>query len=356
VASKDGLGTGFPAFLEIDSADGSALTLLNGGNIQPGTVGANQLAPGSVTVPTIAAGIGVWTASGTNVYYTNGNVGIGTVNPTRGALEVDGYLNNDPNTGPIGYLTTGGVNTSVGSAQPVSIYANNVIWANSYLICSSDARIKNIIGQSDGARDLNTLMGIEITDYTFKDAVTKGGRPQKKVIGQQLETVYPQAVCRSTDAVPDIYQEATVQGGWVHLATNLKVGERVRLIGEKEPGIYVVLEVRDGAFRSDFKPATERVFVYGREVNDFRTVDYDAISMLNVSATQELSRKLDAQQAELTELQTKFNEAMAEKETILKRLVALETRDLAREDRLAQIEGSEDISSARTNYASVDHP
>jgi hypothetical protein len=32
--------------------------------------------------------------------------------------------------------------------------------------------------------------------------------------------------------------------------------------------------------------------VYGREVADFRSVDYDAISMLNVSATQELHRKL----------------------------------------------------------------
>ena len=36
------------------------------------------------------------------------------------------------------------------------------------------------------------------------------------------------------------------------------------------------------------------VFVYGREVDDFRTVDYEAISMLNVSATQELLKRIEA--------------------------------------------------------------
>ena len=32
--------------------------------------------------------------------------------------------------------------------------------------------------------------------------------------------------------------------------------------------------------------------MYGREVDDFRTVDYEAVSMLNLSATQELYKKI----------------------------------------------------------------
>jgi cell division protein FtsB len=36
----------------------------------------------------------------------------------------------------------------------------------------------------------------------------------------------------------------------------------------------------------------ERVFVWGKKVHDFLTVDYDAIAMLNVSATQELARQM----------------------------------------------------------------
>ena len=42
----------------------------------------------------------------------------------------------------------------------------------------------------------------------------------------------------------------------------------------------------------------EKVFVYGREVDDFHTVDYEAISMLNVSATQELAKQVELLKAE----------------------------------------------------------
>jgi hypothetical protein len=138
----------------------------------------------------------------------------------------------------------------------------------------------------------------------------------------------------------------------VQLATDLKVGDRVKLICEKEQGVHQVLEVRDGAFRTDFNPATGRVFVYGRQVTDFRSVDYDAISMLNVSATQELARKVQSQQEELTQLQAKLAQALADKEMFLKHLTLLEARDQAREDRLARIESSLEKNPAGATYAS----
>ena len=174
---------------------------------------------------------------------------------------------------------------------------------------------------------MKTLLGIKVTDYVYKDTIAKGNRPQKKVIAQQVERVYPQAVSQSTAVVPDIYRNATFKNGWVQLATDLKVGDRVKLIGEREKGIYAVLEVHDGAFRTDFKPGTEKVFVYGREVKDFRTVDYEAISMLNVSATQELAKRvetLEASQAHLAELEQKAGrvDALEREVADLKKLVA----------------------------------
>jgi hypothetical protein len=60
-----------------------------------------------------------------------------------------------------------------------------------------------------------------------------------------------------------------------------------------------VLEVRLGAFRTAFISKGAEVFVYGREVDDLRSVDYDAIAMLNVSATQELAKKLEQKDVEL---------------------------------------------------------
>ena len=49
-------------------------------------------------------------------------------------------------------------------------------------------------------------------------------------------------------------------------------------------------------------PGTETVFVHVREVNDFRSVVYEAISMLNVSATRELTRQLAAKDARIAAL------------------------------------------------------
>ena len=91
-----------------------------------------------------------------------------------------------------------------------SIYASKRI-AGVAFDAVSDARIKDIQGVSDGVADLNTLMEIEITDYQLKDKANHGNHKYKKVIGQQIDGVYPQAVNKLTkEVVPDIYQLAAV--------------------------------------------------------------------------------------------------------------------------------------------------
>jgi hypothetical protein len=162
-----------------------------------------------------------------------------------------------------------------------------------------------------------------VTDYQLKDEVAHGKGTQKKVIAQQVETIYPQAVLQTTNVVPDLYKKAAVKNGWVELATDLKKGDRVKLIGKTDQSVREVLEIRDGAFRPDGKVNDEEVFVYGREVSDFRTVDYDAIAMLNVSATQELARKLETVQAENAALR---RELAAKDKSMEARLIALERR------------------------------
>ena len=62
---------------------------------------------------------------------------------------------------------------------------------------------------------------------------------------------------------------------------------------EKGPWLFVSVFspwMRSTFPKTAFQPAGDEVFVYGREVDDFRAVDYDSLTMLNISATQELSR------------------------------------------------------------------
>jgi hypothetical protein len=253
-------------------------------------------------------GIGTSTPGATLDVFGTGNfhtsLGVGGV-ATHGAFEVGFDGGNFSYTSDnAGFASPGNLGPfNPGNDVPCAIYANGTIVSTETFLAISDQRVKNIIGRSDAARDLATLQGIEITDFRYKDVIAHGHAPVKKVIAQQVENVFPQAVTKHTGEVPDIYQPAAVKDGWVQLATDLKAGERVKLITDKAQGVYQVLAVKDGAFRTDFKPDTDKVFVYGRQVDDFRTVDYDAIAMLNVSATQELARRLEAKSAEVTQLE-----------------------------------------------------
>jgi endosialidase-like protein len=236
----------------------------------------------------------------------NGFIGIGTTTPAF-PLEVVGSANFANGASSSYFFPTGGLQTGYsGSYSNVSIKASDYILAN-LIGAVSDARIKTVRGRSNGAADLHTLLDIEVTDFTFKDVVDKGSRPQKKVIAQQVEKIFPQAVGHTTDVVPDIYKKAAVNNGWIQLATDLKVGDRVRLITENgHRAVHEVLEVKKDQFRTDFVGAVPQVFVYGREVNDFRFVDYEAISMLNVSATQELNRIVSLQDTQIQALNARL--------------------------------------------------
>jgi hypothetical protein len=264
----------------------------------------------------------------------NGNVGIGTgtSSPTKAKLEVSGASGGGPQLNGFGFLGKIGIGNTTGSSTTgqLSIYASGRIIANDF-IAFSDERIKDVQGRSDPSADLSTLLNIEITDYTYIDTVTNGSGAQKKVVAQQLESVYPQAVLQFTDTIPDIYANADAKDAWIQLATDLKVGERVRLISEKEDEVYEVLEVYSDKFRTEFVGEDGPVFVFGREVDDFRSVDYDAIAMLNVSATQELARKLMPQSSDLASLK-------AENRQLKARIAELEAKDAARDAQIAKIE------------------
>ncbi|HCN30066.1 MAG TPA: hypothetical protein DIT64_15270 [Verrucomicrobiales bacterium] len=273
----------------------------------------------------------------------DGAVIIGLTNTPRAKLTVYDYLPRTRYTNPIGYLASNWANYGyTDGASGAGGSGNNSIWAQQTVVAGdfvaySDERIKKIQGRSDSAADLDKLRAIEITDFFYKDVIAKGSRPKKKVIAQQVERVFPQAVSQCTDVVPDIYQIAPLKDGWVSLASDLKVGDRVKLIADDKEEIQPVTEIRKGAFRTAFASTAEKVFVFGREVPDFRQVDYEAIAMLNVSATQELARRLEAKDAEIAALKKQ----LADQAITMKAQAANQAvRNEALEARLARLEQS----------------
>lgn len=304
-----GIGTNAPqqklsvsGGINIDQSEQNIATLANGL-----TFGANSgegIASNRAVAYGNSDGLDFYTNNAIRLSITNaGRVGIGVVEPDKAKFGVLGIANNTLN---YGYLnSSGNVGTSSGT-NGYSIYASNRIAASEFN-AFSDARIKNIIGYSDINQDLLTLSKLKITDYTHIDTIGKGNKTYKKVIAQQVKEVYPQAVSTHTDVIPDIYQLTTIENGFIALPnTQLVVGEKVKLIFEEEESLVVVTAVNTKVFFVE-NMYNGKVFVYGREVNDFHTVDYEALSTLNIAATQALLKRLysvestlQVQAAELT--------------------------------------------------------
>jgi hypothetical protein len=258
---------------------------------------------------------------------TGEGVGIDVSDLTRGKLEVVGSLNSAA-TIFSARLDGLGVSTSqFTSSEPLSGFFSEKVAASEYRVFS-DARVKSVIGRSNRQKDLTKLMGIQVTDYAFIDTITKGPGTYKKVIAQELAEVYPNAVSNKLqEVIPDIYQTASFGGGWVKLSTDLSIGEQVKIITKEHSEVYDVILVNDEAFKVDgLQTGGETVFVYGRLVDDFHTVDYEAISMLNVSATQAQQELLEQQQSQIDELKLKVDALMQ----LLEAKPALQTSSIDR--------------------------
>ncbi len=199
----------------------------------------------------------------------------------------------------------------------VGYFEGNVVSTISFIAAAnnifSDKRIKDIIGQSNGAEDLEKLRRIAITRYRYKDKWQMGDAVHTKVIAQQVKEVFPEAVSQIRNYVADVLKEAQVLQRQNNTTTielmggaTLKPGVRIKCFTPTGSEIYAtVLSVQGNNCTLDQAVEADRLFVYGTEVPDFHVVDYDAISMLNVSATQELLRRIEALEKELEALKKK---------------------------------------------------
>jgi hypothetical protein len=247
--------------------------------------------------------LGSWNGSsiGPTLTVRDGKVGIGTESP-RAPLEVSGGPSFS--VGNYGYLNTGGAGAFSGNNNAgYSIYAQFRVAAaefNAY----SDRRIKDVVGASDSGADLATIQKLTVTDYRMVDKVAEGSATRKGFIAQEVEKIIPEAVTQRTDFVPNIYAMATsVQFSEANKsltvtlpkAHGLKVGDRVRIVADdskldlKVTAIPAATEFVAG----DCDKAVKQAFVLGKEVTDFRVLNYDRIFTTGIGAIQELAHQIE---------------------------------------------------------------
>jgi hypothetical protein len=250
----------------------------------------------------------------------SGNIGIGTNNPLA-PLHVKGVRNTQTTAGGDGAVGTNDAwdnGWNNGRNASLSIFAEGGIGTRSFFyqhtnLTMSDARIKEVVGRSNAQDDLARLRQIQVTDYKHIDRNTYGDKIHKKVIAQEVEAVYPEAVGRRTEIIPNIFAQALS-------SVYNEVSEELTITLSKEHGLNsgdLVDLIHEDGDRKTYKVATAsettfsvftatnpgNVFVYGKQVDDFRFVDYDSLFMLGVSAIQALSTEMDSVKQQLKDLQ-----------------------------------------------------
>lgn len=247
------------------------------------------------------------------------------ISPDTGSA--DGILTSYPNyTNDIGTFNS---NTSIyADGNIISVGKLSVAQTSLF----SDKRIKNIKGKSDTAKDLMILKKLDITDYLMKDEAVYGRQEFKKVIAQEVETVYPQAVSKKSikTFIPNIYQPAQQNNSVFMFERPIAISKDDKFLKVYDETGEIILEIKNSTPKSvtvdlDGKKLKGKLFVYGTEVSDLRTVDYDALSMLNISATQELAKKIEVLENENKALK-KSNMEIKQAQTIFEeRLKRLES-------------------------------
>ena len=245
-----------------------------------------------------------WVLNSTDLYYNSGNVGIGTNSPDY-PLHIYGSVNASP--GAVGYIDNTGANTNSNATNdPVGLKVEKVIWSAMYIMASSDRRIKeNIVDVSDN-QALSIVRSIPCRYYEYKDKVSRGFDKTIGFIAQEVREVLPMAIDIQKQIIPNEMRILT-DISWVQLEENGKMlnkfylytdlgevkDEKYRFyVSNYEDGRDEVIKEKVGNINNTFlfDQSWNFVYCYGKEVNDFHTVDKQKLFAVNFSATQEIDK------------------------------------------------------------------
>eukprot|EP00944_MAST-04C_sp_MAST-4C-sp1_P003555 g3555.t1 len=237
----------------------------------------------------------------------NGNVGIGTATPEV-PLAVSGS-NTGVSNSAARYFGVANSSLAYDSnifTDAVSIAATHGILTFTYFLAASDERIKKDIQDVPDDIALQTLQNIPVRYYKYKDPA----RGDENVIGfiaQEVKEAFPIAVKTTKNSIPN--ELRTLENiSWVEEDNKWKMSSDLIDVSGISYKFYMTNDMEnfeeerivgnsDDTFT--FDASYNNVYCYGKEVDDFLTLDKQKLFALNFSATQELYKMVKSLQEEI---------------------------------------------------------
>jgi hypothetical protein len=215
-----------------------------------------------------------------------GYLGIGTTNPGF-PLHV---ATNVATTYTYGYLSGTG---QVGSGTFATVISGRFNGAVSSAQCQSfsDSRIKkNILPLSE-----SNFSKLNPVTYNYIDKVQKSTALQYGLIAQEVQEIFPDVVSTTTDYIPNIYKTSEQISENIITLTNhnLESENEIIIYTNNEPIEAKVQVIDQNHFKIDKDLQNkDSVFVYGKKVDDFRSISYEKFVPILIKQIQTLEKQI----------------------------------------------------------------
>ena len=203
------------------------------------------------------------------------------------------FIGGDNNSSVLAHIWRNGANT-----DSFYMYSNGNYSARGSYQAWSDIRIKKDIEDINDESALQMILAIEPKTYKYID----GNKSKERVYGfiaQQIKDVIPEAVVLIETVIPNIYKNCICEDNkriYIDVPIDT-LGRYIEIYGYGKYKITKIeldyIEVVNDMHSKDIPDGEQ--FVYGYEVKDFHTINKEYIFTLNVCATQELHRRIEAQ-------------------------------------------------------------
>lgn len=263
-------------------------------------------------------GVGFWGNNNKMVVTPAGRVGINNTNPST-PLHVSGSVSISGQS--YGFLnSTFPTGTASNQTGDYSIISDERVRASEFNAVS-DERIKHNIQDINKDMALEKIRLIEPKMFNYIDTICKGAQPMWGFIAQQVESVLDYCVDEGIDYLPNIFSKAdvsshsegsilTLQSGTTNVIDSTKSVDgviKIKIIvdlNNTAQETIVKKIISDTQIQIEDNLSMNEVFVYGQQVNDFRSLNKNSVFTVSVAALQEVDRQLQDAKNTINDLQT----------------------------------------------------
>lgn len=263
----------------------------------------------------------VLTLDSQNTYLNSRQVSIGALVDSGVPLGVYSYNSQSRNDFRAFIDGTTGSTVSYGSSNQnftknISIYCEEMYMGKG-LYAFSDERIKNNFENPDNSLLLQKIEDINLQKYEYIDKLTNGSGKIYGFKAQDIKNEIENSVTLSTGIIPNYFDMCQVVDKKIKVKDNheLVVGDKIRIYDDNmketkitniENNLLTVEEDIDG----------NEVFLYGKEVDDFHSLNWDVINGVHIGATKELIRRLKDTESKVEKLENQMQDVLSRLEQI----------------------------------------